>query len=87
MKRRALSTQSAIAAGSAASLIACGQELKAYPQDILVAAQAASTDLLNETAGKDANFKAIYDQWQTFRQQIRAWNAINELSYAQFVQG
>ncbi|MEB3228948.1 MAG: TRAP transporter substrate-binding protein DctP, partial [Synechocystis sp.] len=68
-------------------LLSGGTELKAYPQDVLVAAQKASADLLNETASKDANFKAIYDQWQAFRQQIFAWNAINELSYAQFVQG
>jgi len=82
-----LSQYDALNREALARLIASGTELKAYPQDILVAAQAASTDLLNETAAKDANFKAIYDQWQTFRQQIRAWNAINELSYAQFVQG
>lgn len=68
-------------------LTSTGTELKAYPQDVLVAAQEASTALLNETASKDANFKAIYDQWQTFRKEIFAWNAINELSYAQFVKG
>jgi TRAP-type mannitol/chloroaromatic compound transport system substrate-binding protein len=41
--------------------------------------------LLEENASKDATFKEVYDQWSAFRDEVRAWNAVNELSFASYV--
>ncbi|BFM38082.1 TRAP transporter substrate-binding protein [Synechocystis sp. LKSZ1] len=73
-------------AQSLQKLVSGGTQLQAYSPEILQAAQKASQALLESNASKDATFKAVYEPWQAFRQQIRAWNRINELSYANFVE-
>jgi len=72
-------------AQSLQKLLSSGTQLQAYSPEILQAAQKASQALLESNASKDATFKAVYEPWQAFRQQIREWNRINELSYANFV--
>lgn len=67
-----------------ARLIQGGTKLTPYSKEIMQAAQKAATDLLEENAAKDANFKQIYQQWNQFRQQIYKWNQVNELSFANF---
>lgn len=70
-----------------ARLIAHGTKFVPYSAEIMKAAQTASFNLYEENAGKDATFKSIYTQWKQFREQISKWNAINELSYANFAAG
>jgi TRAP-type mannitol/chloroaromatic compound transport system substrate-binding protein len=65
-------------------LIAGGTQLTPYSQEILQAAQKTSFDLYEENAAKDKTFKEVYTQWQQFRKEIYKWNAINELSFANF---
>lgn len=65
-------------------LLASGTKLVPYSQDIMQAAEKISFEIFAETASKDTNFKQVYEQWQAFRQQIFAWNRVNELSYANF---
>ncbi|MEB3340553.1 TRAP transporter substrate-binding protein [Okeania sp.] len=67
-----------------AELIAGGTELRPYSQEILEAAQKAAVEFYEEKAGEDASFKEVYEQWKNFREQVYKWNAINELSFAQF---
>jgi TRAP-type mannitol/chloroaromatic compound transport system substrate-binding protein len=62
-------------------LIQSGVQLRAYSQEILEAAEKASIELMDEFAAKDADFKAIYADWQQFRERIYAWNNINEASF------
>ena len=66
-------------------LVDGGTQLRAYSPEILKAAQKGSADLLNQFASEDATFKKVFDQWSAFREQVAAWNAINELSYESFV--
>ena len=66
-------------------LIADGVELREYPQEILVAAQQASFELFAENASKNEDFKVIYEQWKEFREQIYAWNKINQQSLTSFI--
>lgn len=61
-----------------------GTQLRYYGDDILQAARSASDQLFADTARTDAGFRALYDQWRHFRDQVQAWNRINELSYAEF---
>jgi TRAP-type mannitol/chloroaromatic compound transport system substrate-binding protein len=67
-----------------ARLIAGGTKLTPYSQDILQAAQIAAFELYEESASQDQSFKQVYDQWKQFRQEIYAWNKINELSFSEF---
>ncbi len=67
------------------SLVEKGTELTPYSDEILTAAAAASTDFLEDNAGKDGTFKAVYDGWKQFRDSVQSWNKINELSFSQFV--
>ncbi|MGB3790545.1 MAG: TRAP transporter substrate-binding protein [Phormidesmis sp.] len=67
------------------SLVSKGTELVAYSDEILTAASEASAALLEDSAGKDASFKEIYESWKQFRDSVRGWNKVNELGFAQFV--
>ncbi len=60
------------------SLLSQGAQLRPYSQEILAAAEKASFELYDELAGKDADFKAVYEEWKKFRTAIYAWHNINE---------
>jgi TRAP-type mannitol/chloroaromatic compound transport system substrate-binding protein len=64
-----------------------GTTLKQFNPDIIDAARDATTQLLDDTAAGDAAFKAIYDRWSVFREQVYSWNRINELSYGNIAFG
>jgi TRAP-type mannitol/chloroaromatic compound transport system substrate-binding protein len=68
-------------------LIEGGTQLRAYSDEILAAAQTAAFELFDEFSAADADFKSIYDQWLVFRNQIYAWNKINEAPFTTFVYG
>jgi len=59
-------------------LIDGGTKLRAYSTEILEAAEKAAFELYDEFAAKDADFKAIFEQWKAFRTKILAWHNINE---------
>jgi TRAP-type mannitol/chloroaromatic compound transport system substrate-binding protein len=67
-------------------LIKGGTQLKFYGEPILQAAHEATDQILADSA-KDATFKRVYEQWRTFRQDVFAWNRVNEFSYARFAFG
>ena len=67
-------------------LIKGGTQLKFYGEPILQAAREATDQILADSAG-DATFKRVYEQWRTFRQDVFAWNRVNEFSYARFAFG
>jgi TRAP-type mannitol/chloroaromatic compound transport system substrate-binding protein len=67
------------------SLIESGVQLRPYSQEILQAAEKASFALYDESAAKDADFKAVYEQWQQFGDRIYAWHKLNENSFTNFV--
>ncbi|NET45579.1 TRAP transporter substrate-binding protein [Okeania sp. SIO2B3] len=79
-----LAKYDALNGAALAELIAKGTELRPYSQEILQAAQTAAFEFYEEKASQDATFKEVYEQWKKFREQIYKWNAINELSFAQF---
>jgi TRAP-type mannitol/chloroaromatic compound transport system substrate-binding protein len=67
-------------------LIKGGTQLKFYGEPILQAAREATDQILADSA-KDATFKRVYEQWRIFRQDVFAWNRVNEFSYARFAFG
>jgi TRAP-type mannitol/chloroaromatic compound transport system substrate-binding protein len=66
-------------------LVESGVELRRYSDDILTAAQQASLTLYDEFAAKDADFKAIYEDWKGFRDRVYAWNNLNQGSFERFI--
>ena len=67
------------------TLLDGGTQLRPYSDEILRAAATATEVIFEETASGDAAFKKIYDPWTQFRDRVRAWNSINELSFESFV--
>jgi TRAP-type mannitol/chloroaromatic compound transport system substrate-binding protein len=67
------------------SLLDQGVQLRAYSQEILEAAEQAAFALYDELAANDADFKTIYDAWLQFREDIFAWNNINEGSVSRYI--
>ncbi|MDD1420073.1 TRAP transporter substrate-binding protein [Dolichospermum sp. ST_sed1] len=68
-------------------LLKTGTQLRPYSQEILAAAEKASFALYDEFAAKDADFKAIYEQWKPFRDRMYAWNNLNEGSLTRYAYG
>ncbi len=66
-------------------LLDYGVELRRYSDDILAAAEAAANALYDEYQQQDADFKAIFEQWDAFRQRIWQWNSINEGSFMDYI--
>lgn len=67
------------------SLLSQGVQLRAYSQEIMEAAEKASFELYDELAGKDADFKAVYEGWKAFREGIYAWHNVNEGGFSRYV--
>ena len=65
-------------------LLDAGTELRSYSREILVAAREATADLLADRARDNRAFREVYEGWQAFREQVYAWNRVNELSFTEF---
>jgi TRAP-type mannitol/chloroaromatic compound transport system substrate-binding protein len=65
-------------------LLASGTQLRPYSEEILAAAEKAAFALYEGFAKQDPDFKAVFEQWRQFRQNIYAWNKLNEGSYTTF---
>lgn len=67
-----------------ARLTAGGTQLRAYPRTVMVAAEAAANSLYDDLAKADKTYASVYTAWRNFRTQVRRWNSVNELSFANF---
>jgi len=61
-------------------LVANGAQLKAYPQDIIQAAYAASQDLYAELSAANADFKKVFESWSAYRANGYLWWQVAELT-------
>jgi TRAP-type mannitol/chloroaromatic compound transport system substrate-binding protein len=68
-----------------ARLVAGGTELRAYSEDILLAAKDAAFTYYAEQSEQNELFRKVFESWSKFRRNIYQWNRFNELSYATFV--
>ena len=66
-------------------LLDYGVQLRPYSPEILAAAEAAAESLYDDYKQQDADFKAIFEQWDAFRQRIWEWNSLNEGSFMSYV--
>ncbi len=66
------------------ALIQGGTELIAYSEEILVAAEQASIQFLEESSSQDPTFQDVYERWKVFRSQVYGWHNINERGFSDF---
>ena len=52
-----------------------------FPDSVMQAAEEASFQLFEENANADADFRSVFDNWSTFRRDIRNWHALAETSF------
>ncbi|MCB0113160.1 MAG: ABC transporter substrate-binding protein, partial [Caldilineaceae bacterium] len=66
-------------------LIDSGTELRQYSEDILNAGYEAAMGMYDEFAAADADFAAIYEQWNAFRANVSGWAQLNEFAFNQYM--
>jgi TRAP-type mannitol/chloroaromatic compound transport system substrate-binding protein len=66
-------------------LLNSGVQLRPYSEEILRAAEKAAFALYDDFAAQDPDFKAVYQEWQQFRDRISAWDKLNQGSFTNFV--
>jgi TRAP-type mannitol/chloroaromatic compound transport system substrate-binding protein len=67
------------------SLIAGGAQLKAYPEDVMLAAFEASNALYAELSATNADFKTIFDSQMAYRNEANLWNQVAEYTFDTFM--
>jgi TRAP-type mannitol/chloroaromatic compound transport system substrate-binding protein len=67
------------------TLIGHGVKIAFYSQEIVKALRQASDEALAEQSSKNARFKAIYDNWRSFRDTQHQWFAINDALAERFL--
>ncbi len=65
-------------------LVLSGTKLLPFSSEILQASYQEAFAMYEEMASEDPSFRKMYLEWQKFRQQVYAWNNINELVFANF---
>lgn len=66
-------------------LLDSGTQLRQYSEEILNAAYEAAMSLYDEFAASDADFAAIYEQWNAFRASVSGWSNLNEFAFNQYI--
>lgn len=66
-------------------LLGQGVQVKKFSRDILKAAEAAAFDLYNEEAGKAADYKKIFANWDQFRKDSSRVMAIHEYPFEEYM--
>lgn len=71
--------------GALRELIAGGAQLKAYPDDVMVAGFAAANEVYAQISTENAAFKKIYDSYAAFRNEANLWNQVSEYTFDTFM--
>ena len=67
-------------------LVAAGTKLKAFPQDMMVAAFKEATALYAELSAKNESWKKIYADYAKFRTEQNLWFRFTEATFDKFMQ-
>ncbi len=68
-------------------LVDGGVQLRVFSNEILKASEEAAFSLFDELAQEDGDFKTIFAEWKTFRENIQKWFSASEAVYANYIQG
>lgn len=66
-------------------LIESGTQLRRFSDEIMQAGYRAATELYQETADRNTDFRKIYEAWRRFRNEQVAWFGIAERPYDNFM--
>jgi TRAP-type mannitol/chloroaromatic compound transport system substrate-binding protein len=66
-------------------LVGAGAQFRAYPKDVMVAAQNAAFELYDEISATNPKFAKMYGSWKKFREDIHLWWRVAEFNYDSFV--
>ncbi len=66
-------------------LIGNGVQLRAFPKDIMIAAQKSAFEMYARISEENPRFKTIYEPWNKFREDIQQWWRVSEAMYDSFV--
>ena len=53
----------------------------AFPDDVIKALKGFTTEVLEEQAAADPEFKKVYDAYTVFSKDNDSWNALSEAAY------
>ncbi|WP_376959920.1 TRAP transporter substrate-binding protein [Azospirillum sp. A26] len=67
-------------------LVAKGALLRPYPRDLMEAAHKIAFELYDDIAKTNPDFKAVYDSWKPFLEEVQLWFRVAELPYDNFTQ-
>lgn len=66
-------------------LLQQGVKLRPFPKPVMEAAFKSAVEFYNDEAGKNPEFKKIYEPWKRFRQDSVQWFSVAEARYDNFV--
>ncbi len=66
-------------------ILASGVTMRPFSDALMQAAARTSQEMLDENAGKNADYRKVYEHWSAFRKSSRQWWSGPELAYARFV--
>ncbi len=66
-------------------LVAGGAQLRPFPQDVMETALKHANEVYGEIAGKNADFRRIYEAMKTFRNEAYLWFQVAEYTYDNFM--
>ena len=75
----------ALNAAALRRLIAGGAELRAFPREVMNASFAAANAVYKEFCDRDPKFKAMHDNYMSFRDEVVPWFRVAEGAYDQFL--
>ncbi len=67
-------------------LVASGTQLRPFTREVLEACYKAAHEQYDEDAGKNANFKKVYEAWRAYRDEQLLWFRVAEAQFDNFMQ-
>jgi TRAP-type mannitol/chloroaromatic compound transport system substrate-binding protein len=71
--------------GALRRLVAGGAQLRPFPQDVMEAALKQANEVYGEIAGRNPDFKRIFEAMKTFRNEEYLWFQVAEYTYDNFM--
>lgn len=66
-------------------LIDGGTQVRTFSAEIMQAAREESFTIFDEFSQSDADFHAIFEQWNAFRENVQSWHSLIETTYNSFI--
>ncbi|MES1938753.1 family 7 extracellular solute-binding protein [Salinisphaera sp. T5B8] len=68
-------------------LIAGGAQVRTFPAEVLDVLKGYTDEIQQEHADKNKLYAKVYDQWQGFRDEVRAWTDVSQYNFLRYING